>query len=185
MAADPDVRSIHRALDDGTLSAEDAVGPLARAAREAEALSERESACLALGAVAGRAWGASWTTAERAAFALLEVAREADTPREQVLVLDAMGRAFRNAWLLPYVHSRLLADAEQEEEVVAAAIAAAGGLGFPALEETLASTFLAADAAPSARLAAVAALGRMGAESAAERIAALVGKAETITALHA
>src|SRR5205823_3428766 len=121
------------------------------------------------GSIAGRAWNASWDTAERAAFVLLAIAREADTPNERVQLLHAMGLGFRNIWLMPYVHSRL---SDDDEGVVAAAIAAAGGLAFPALEETIAA-FLDAPAR-ALRLAAIAALGRMGAQSAAARIVKLV-----------
>jgi HEAT repeat protein len=101
-------------------------------------------------------------------------------------VILAMGRGFRNVWLLPYVHRRL---SDAEPQVVAAAINAAGGLGFPALEEAVAA-FLeprvtdpdeaarsgaSSTTAPALRLAAIAALGRMGAMSVVDRLVPLVG----------
>jgi HEAT repeat protein len=171
MTADLDVRSIQRALEDGSLAPEDALAPLGRAARELETPVLRDLACRTLGAISGRAYGPSWTVAERAAFALLELAREADSPQEQMLLLAAMGRGFRNAWLMPYVHSRL---SDEDEGVVVAAISAAGGLAFPALEETIAATFLGADVDPATRAVAIASLGRMGAESAAARLVSFV-----------
>ncbi|GEM_PF-1363182 len=161
------VRKIVRALEAETLGPEDALEPLVRAAHDAKTLGGRVAAYRALGALSGRAYGAKWEIAERAAFALLYVARDADTPAERALLLQAMGRGFRNAWLMPYVHGRLF---DEDETVVVAAISAAGGLAFPALEETIASTFLGDDVAPPVRAAAIAALGRMGAESAAERL---------------
>lgn len=173
-----DGRSIERALESGSLAAEAALLPLVRAASEAKTLGLRVAACRVIGAISGRAYDATWELAERAAFALLEVAREADAPAERVLLLQAMGRGFRNAWLMPYVHSRLSAD---EGSVVVAAISAAGGLAFPALEETIASAFLNVtsgedDVEPELRAAAIAALGRMGAHTAAVRLAAIVAK---------
>src|SRR6185295_12873785 len=91
---------------------------------------------------------------------------------------------FRNLWLMPYVHARL---SDDDEGVVAAAIAAAGGLAFPALEEAIAAGFLGDDVSPSLQLAAIAALGRMGADSAAARIATFVtaGPTEATAALAA
>ena len=50
-------------------------------------------------------------------------------------MISAMGRGFRNIWLLPFVHRRL---SDRDPSVVAAALNAAGGLGFPALEEAVA-----------------------------------------------
>jgi hypothetical protein len=129
----------------------------------------RLAACEVLGDLAGRAYDADWDVAERAAFALLEVARLADSPSDRRAVITAMGRGFRNAWLLPYVHRRL---SDDDPGVVVAALGAAGGLGFPALEESVAG-FLVDEAAAAARKAAIAALGRMGSMTA---IAALTAR---------
>jgi HEAT repeat protein len=179
-----DGRSLYLALDDELIAADDALAPLGHAARDASTWALRLDACHALGAIAGRAFGASWETAEKAAFALLEVAGETDAPIERAQLLGAIARGFRNLWLMPYVHARL---GDGDARVVAAAITAAGGLAFPALEEVLASTFLATDASPALRLAAISALGRMGAESAASRIVPFVdgAAAEAIAALDA
>jgi HEAT repeat protein len=158
-------------LESGSLTPEAALETLTRTAHEAPSWAARSEAGRVLGSIAGRAYGASWEIAEKAAFVLLDVARDADAPPERVVLLHAIGRGFRNAWLMPYVHSRLF---DEDETVVEAAIAAAGGLGFPALEETVASAFLREDMLPALRNAAIAALGRMGADSVAERIAAYV-----------
>jgi HEAT repeat protein len=158
-------------LDGGTLSAADAIDALVRAARGAPVRSQRLEACRLLGDIAGRAFGAGWEPAERAAFELLALARQADAPQDRRGVVNAMGRGFRNVWLVPFVHRRL---SDRDESVVAAAINAAGGLGFPALEEAIAA-FLHAGAATSLRLAAIGALGRMGAMSAVDRIVGVLG----------
>lgn len=102
-----DGRSIQRSLEEETLSPEDALGPLTRAAHAAPTLALRIDACRVLGALSGRAYQASWDVAERAAFSLLAIACEADAPAERVGLLHAMGRGFRNLWLMPYVHARL------------------------------------------------------------------------------
>jgi len=166
-----DSRSIQRALEDEKLSPDDALAPLEAYAHDAPTLELRLDACRVLGALSGRAFDAKWEVAERAAFALLAIAREADAPAERIGLLHAMGRGFRNIWLMPYVHRRLF---DGDEAVAAAAISAAGGLGFPALEEAITSGFLSADTSVALRLAAIAALGRMGAESAATRLVAFV-----------
>jgi HEAT repeat protein len=179
-----DGRAIERKLETEDLRPEDALGELARVAREAPTSARRLEACCVLGALSGRAHGASREVAERAAFVLLDVAREADAPAERAGLLHAMGRGFRNLWLMPYVHRRL---SEGDEAVVAAAISAAGGLAFPALEEAIASGFLGADVSPALRFAAISALGRMGAESAAARLVPFVveGGCAAIAALGA
>ncbi len=166
-----DARAILRELDGERITPEAAFESLTAASRDAPTWALRLEACRGFGAIAGRAHGASWELAERAAFVLLEVARETDAPIERVQILSAMGRGFRNVWLMPYVHVRL---GDDDPSIVAAAISAAGGLGFPALEEALASDFLGAETPAALRLAAIAALGRMGAESAASRIAPFV-----------
>ena len=119
--------------------------------------------------LAGRALGAEWDVAERAAFALLEAARVADTAADRRGVIAAMGRGFRNIWLLPFVHRRL---SDRDETIAAAALDAAGGLGFPALEEAVAA-FVAEGVPPALRRAAIGALGRMGAASAVDRLVAV------------
>src|SRR4051812_17137909 len=97
-----DSRSIQRALEEERLSPEEALAPLHAAAHDAATLALRLDACRVLGALSGRAFHASWDVAERAAFALLEIAREADAPAERVGLLHAIGRGFRNLWLMPY-----------------------------------------------------------------------------------
>jgi HEAT repeat protein len=64
------------------------------------------------------------------------------------------------------VHRRL---SDRDETIAAAALDAAGGLGFPALEEAVAA-FVAENAPASLRRAAIGALGRMGAASAVDRL---------------
>lgn len=164
-----DPRAIERSLEDGSLTAAAALEPLADGLTTGRAVAAR-----VLGSIAGRSYDASWETAERAAFILLDTVRDADAQSGRVSLLHSIGRGFRNAWLMPYVHSRLF---DEDDVVVEAAIGAAGGLGFPALEETIASTFLDPHVAPQLRFAALGALGHMGAESASARIAAYVGEA--------
>ena len=164
-------RELRGRLDDGSLAAEQAIEPLARLARGAPVRSQRLEACRLLGDIAGRAFAAGWEAAERAAFELLSLARQADAPQDRRGLVSAMGRGFRNVWLVPFVHRRL---SDRDESVVAAAINAAGGLGFPALEEAIAA-FLEGGAAPALRRAAIASLGRMGAMSAAQRLVAVLG----------
>lgn len=184
-----DARALSRDLEDGRIGC-DAALPLLTAAAQGLGAHEgatwalRLEACRGLGAIAGRAFGASWEQAEKAAFALLEVARETDAPIARAQLLSAMGRGFRNLWLMPYVHARL---GDDDAQVVTAAIGAAGGLAFPALEEALAADFLGPETPASLRLAAIAALGRMGAESAADRVAPFIddGGDTALTALAA
>jgi HEAT repeat protein len=174
MASDP--RGIARRLERGEVAADAALAELDPLVREAPSRAVRIEAWRLVGDLAGRAFGAPWKVAEEAAFTLLEVARHVDGPAERRALLGAMGRGFRNVWLLPFVHARL-GDAEPLD--AAAAIGAAGGLGFAGLEAAIASRFLADDAAdaskspkggPALRRAAIAALGRMGALSAASRL---------------
>ena len=163
------VRDVRAQLDGGQLTADAAIEPLVQLARTGPTRATRLDAARVLGDLAGRAHGAAWEAAEKAAFALLELARLADAPPDRRGVILAMGRGFRNLWLLPYVHRRL---SDDDPEVVAAAINAAGGLGFPALEEAVAA-FLGDDVARPLRLAAIAALGRMGAMSVVDRLVPL------------
>ena len=157
-------------LEHGEGDASESVELLAVSAIDAPTRAARLEACRLLGDLAGRALGASWEAAERAAFALLEAARLVDTAADRRGVLGAMGRGFRNIWLLPYVHRRL---SDRDPTIVAAALQAAGGLGFPALEEAVAG-FLGDSVSPVLRRAAIGALGRMGAMSAVDRLVPLV-----------
>ncbi len=157
-------------LEHGEGNPAEAVAVLAVAALEASTRAHRLDACRLLGDLAGRALGASWEAAERAAFALLEAARLVDTAADRRGVLGAMGRGFRNIWLLPYVHRRL---SDRDPTIVASALQAAGGLGFPALEEAVAG-FIVETSPPALRRAAIGALGRMGAMSAVDRLVPLI-----------
>jgi len=163
-------RALRAELEHGQANPRDAVTVLATAALEAPTRAARLDACQLLGDLAGRGLGAEWDAAERAAFALLEAARVADTAADRRGVLVAMGRGFRNAWLLPFVHRRL---SDRDPMIAVAALEAAGGLGFPALEEAVAQ--FVTEAAPAAlRHAAIGALGRMGAMSAVDRVVAFI-----------
>src|SRR4051812_10369669 len=165
-----DARTVRQRLEHGEMTPADALPVLAGEALAAATRTARLDACRVLGDLAGRALGAEWDVAERAAFALLEAARVADTAADRRGVIAAMGRGFRNIWLLPFVHRRL---SDRDETIAIAALHAAGGLGFPALEEAVAAFVV--DAAPAAiRRAAIAALGRMGAMSAVDRLVPLV-----------
>ncbi len=157
-------------LERGETTAAQAAPILAVQALDAPTRVLRLDACRLLGDLAGRALGAEWEIAERAAFALLEAVRVADTAAERRGVLEAMGRGFRNIWLLPFVHKRLT---DRDPSIARAALQAAGGLGFPALEEAVAS-FLGEATPKPLRRAAIAALGRMGAMSAVDRLVPLV-----------
>ncbi len=170
MGDDTPARVLRLRLEHGEANAADVVPVLALAAIDAPTRSARLDACRLLGDLAGRALGAEWDAAERAAFALLEAARVADTAADKRGVLAAMGRGFRNIWLLPFVHRRL---SDRDPTIAAAALDAAGGLGFPALEEAVAA-FIAEGAPTVLRLAAISALGRMGAVSAVDRLVPLV-----------
>src|SRR5262245_24171616 len=138
------VHELRIRLEHGSTAPGDAVTTLAQVALEASTRADRLEACRLLGDLAGRALGAEWDSAERAAFALLEAARVADTAADRRGVLTAMGRGFRNIWLLPFVHRRL---SDRDPTIAAAALDAAGGLGFPALEEAVAA--FVTDAAPA------------------------------------
>ncbi len=161
-----DVRTIRNGLEGRKLNLDAAIGRLAELAHGGGTRAVRVGAYRALGEIAGRAHDATWEHAEKAAWVLLACTGHVDAPAERRGLLLAMGRAFRNVWLMPFVHSRL----DDEEAVMATAIAAAGGLGFAGLEEALASRFLNPEASPALRLAAIQALGHMGASSAAGRL---------------
>jgi len=163
-------RPLRIQLERGETTAAEALPLVAAAALDAPTRTARLDACRLLGDLAGRSLGAEWEVAERAAFALLEAARIADAASDRRGVILAMGRGFRNLWLLPFVHRRL---SDRDPSIVAAALQAAGGLGFPALEEAVASYL--GEATPAAlRCTAIAALGRMGAVSAVDRLVPLI-----------
>ena len=166
MADDTSTRTLRHRLEHGEVSPAEALQSLGVLALDADTRAARLTACSLLGDLAGRALGAEWEVAERAAFALLEAARVADTAADRRGVIAAMGRGFRNLWLLPFVHRRL---SDRDETIAAAALHAAGGLGFPALEEAVAA-FVAEGVPHVLRRAAIGALGRMGAASAVERL---------------
>ena len=105
-------RAIERRLDDEQLTPEEALASSARRARGADVGAARRGVPRRSGRSPAARYGASWDVAERAAFVLLEVAREADAPAERAALLHAMGRGFRNIWLMPYVHRRLSEDDE-------------------------------------------------------------------------
>ncbi len=170
MIDDTSPRTLRQRLEHGQASAAEVAQTLALAAVEAPTRSDRLDACRLLGDLAGRALGADWEVAERAAFGLLEAARIADTAADRRGVLAAMGRGFRNIWLLPFVHRRL---SDRDETIAAAALQAAGGLGFPALEESVAA-FVNETSPVQLRRSAIAALGRMGAMSAVDRLVPLI-----------
>ena len=159
-------------LEKGTVTAADAIARLAEALAAGMPRAKRIAAYQLIGDIAGRAFDAPWEVAERAAWVLIGSALGVDAASERRELLGAFGRGFRNLWLVPYVHARL---GDDDEDTVTAAIGAAGGLGFPGLEAALTS-FLREQAAPSLRLASVRALGRIGAVSAAPRLAALVAE---------
>src|SRR5262245_15838213 len=164
-------REVRRALEAGTLDAAHALAQLLPIAQGASVRALRGEAYGLIGEIAGRAFDAPWEVAERAAWMLLNLARHADAVAERRGLLLAIGRGYRNLWLMPFVHARL---SDERPEIVEAAITAAGGLGFAALEEVVASRFLAADTTPELRRTAIAALGRMGAMSQVARLVPLV-----------
>ncbi len=164
------IRNLRSRLEHGAASAAEAIQIAQAAALDAPTRAARLDACWLLGDLAGRALGADWEIAERAAFALLEAARVADTAADRRGVIAAMGRGFRNLWLLPFVHKRLT---DRDETIAVAALHAAGGLGFPALEEAVAA-FVVEGAPAALRRAAIGALGRMGATSVVDRLVPLV-----------
>src|SRR5262245_12765863 len=97
--------------------------------------ASRTQAYQLVGDLAGRAFDAPWEVAEQAAWVLLGAALSVDSPGERRELLRAIGRGFRNLWLVPIVHARLR---DQDPATAAAAIEAAGGLGFPGLQTAVA-----------------------------------------------
>lgn len=180
--AESSARQLRTRLEHGETTAREVFDIVAREALFAETRAARLDACHLLGDLAGRALGTEWEIAERAAFALLEAARVADTAADRRGVLAAMGHGFRNIWLLPFVHRRL---SDRDPTVASAALQAAGGIGFPALEKAIADHITHADL--RLRRAAIGALGRMGAMSAVDRLVPLVlgDPAEAAAALTA
>jgi HEAT repeat protein len=170
MMDETSARTLRGRLEHGQAVPAEVAQTMASAALQAPTRALRLEACRLLGDLAGRGLGADWEVAERCAFSLLEAARVADTSADRRGVLAAMGRGFRNLWLLPFVHRRL---SDRDPTIAAAAIQAAGGLGFPALEESVAA-FLGEGVSPSLRRAAIQALGRMGAMSAVDRLVPLI-----------
>src|SRR5262247_1826243 len=85
-------RDLRAQLDAGALAADAAIDPLVQIANGGPTRATREDAERVLGDLAGRAHGARWETAERAAWALLELARLADTAVDRRGVVLAMGR---------------------------------------------------------------------------------------------
>ena len=81
VSTDLTARELRARLDEGSIGAEQAIDPLVQLARGAPVRSQRLDACRLLGDLAGRAFGADWEPAERAAFALLTLARRADAPQ--------------------------------------------------------------------------------------------------------
>lgn len=84
-------------IEHGEATAADAVPTLALWALEAPTRAARLDACRLPGELPGRALGAEWEVAGRAAFALLEAARLTDTAADRRGVIAAMGRGFRNS----------------------------------------------------------------------------------------
>ena len=137
MGTATDARAARAALEAGTTPPAEALAAIVELARGAPTRGQRTHAYGLLGDLAGRAFGAPWEVAERAAFALLELARVVDAPDERRALIVAMGRGFRNAWLLPYVHRRL-SDADPET-VAAAAIATPERISVSAVSAAAAS----------------------------------------------
>src|SRR5262245_10590701 len=132
MHTESSVRDIRARLQAGVVAPADAIPALEAAAHSAPMRATRIEAYRLLGDIAGRAFDASREIAGKAAWVLLDVARHTDAPFERGALILAMGRAFRNVWVMPFIHSRFVDD---DPEIVAAAIQAAGGLGFSGLEE--------------------------------------------------
>src|SRR5688572_17353488 len=81
-------------LEHGETTAQEVLDLMSREALFAQTRRDRLDACHLLGDLAGRALGTDWEVAERAAFALLEAARVADTAADRRGVLAAMGYGF-------------------------------------------------------------------------------------------
>ena len=165
-----DLRAIQRALETGPppLAVFETV---ATAARDSTSFGARAFAGGLLGSIAGRAYDASWELAESGVRPPRRGARRRHTvgarraPRgDRTRLQERVAHAARAQPALRRGRPRRRGRHLRRWRALA----------FPALEETVTSTFLDAAAPKRLRLAAIAALGRMGAESAAERIAAFV-----------
>src|SRR5688500_18149190 len=80
---DTTARGLRAQRDAGALAPDGAIAPLFDLARGAPVRSQRLAACQLLGDLAGRAYGAEWEAAERAAFSLLGLARQAASPQDR------------------------------------------------------------------------------------------------------
>ena len=159
-------------LESGEVSPAHAIAQLIKELGAGMPRASRTQAYQLVGDLAGRAFDAPWEVAEQAAWVLLGAALSVDSPGERRELLRAIGRGFRNLWLVPIVHARL---GDEDPETAAAAIEAAGGLGFPGLQTAVAG-FLDDATPPELRLAAIRALGRAGATGPVARLAQLVNE---------
>jgi HEAT repeat protein len=159
-------------LESGEVSPAHAIAQLIKELGAGMPRASRTQAYQLVGDLAGRAFDAPWEVAEQAAWVLLGAALSVDSPGERRELLRAIGRGFRNLWLVPIVHARL---GDEDPETAAAAIEAAGGLGFPGLQTAVAG-FLDDATPPDLRLAAIRALGRAGATGPVARLAQLVNE---------
>ena len=98
---------LRQALEAGTLDAATALTRLSPIAEGAPVSATRIDANELIGETAGRAFDASWEVAERAAWILLGLTQKVQVVAERCGLLAAMGRGFRNLWLMPFVHARL------------------------------------------------------------------------------
>src|SRR5262245_12829342 len=117
---DATTAQIRKKLEAHEIAPDAAIEKLSAIAHAAPIRAVRVEAYRLLGDLAGRAYDAPWEAAEKAAWALLDEARHADALAERRALLLAMGRGFRNAWLMPFVHARL---ADEQPEMASAAIA--------------------------------------------------------------
>ncbi len=171
--------AIRAGLESAETLPDDALAALRTIAHQSPVRAVRIDAYRVLGDVAGRAFGVPWEPAERAAWAMLELVQCVDAEQEQRALIVAMGRAYRNAWLVPYVHAKIF---DGNPMTQAAAVSAAGGLGFAGLEQVLVDRMLRDDVDATLRITAIASLGRMGATSAADKIAARIDRSPAETA---
>lgn len=165
-------------LEEGRLQAEDALGELAAIVYTVTNRAERVRAYSLIGDLAGRAFNATWATAAKAAWVLLDLVWYVDGLLELHDLILAMGRGSRNIWLMPFVHSQL---SHEQPLIVEAAIQAAGGLCFSQLEETIAGNFLVGDIPRHLQVAAIYSLGRMGAVSVEARLCPFIGENSELT----
>jgi hypothetical protein len=106
---DTTAKRLRARLEHGEATAGEAVQVLANAALEAPTRTARLDACRlpALSPVARSAPSGTSPSGRRSGCS--RRARLADTAADRRGVLAAMGRGFRNPWLLPFVHRRLSA----------------------------------------------------------------------------